>query len=435
MDFIFLRLDELIDLLWLVLGFPSLIALGIYFTYRSRAIQIRKIPTFFRSFLGYLRAKEGDQHARGAPPLQMFFASIGGCIGIGNVVGICTAVQIGGPGAVFWVWVTAFFGMLVKYVEVFLGMRYRQKNQQGGYDGGPSYYLQQAFSAKWVPALAALLLCIYGVEVYIFRVVVDTFVLNWEMSRPITVLLLLVAVLYGVGGGLRRVGKIAEWIVPICVLAFLVACLVVLLQNITLLPEILATVFHSAFHGHAAVGGFVGSTAMLAVSQGISWGCYTGDIGIGYASVIHSESSETSASKQAGLAVIGIFIDTLLVCSLSLAVILITGVWNEPLSATLLVQTALAEYIPGVGIFLPILFGMLGYSTLIAFFGVGMKSARFLGGEIGARVYWVYGTCALLLFSYFDPEYAAILMRATGCLLLFLNVVAFFRLRKEITFS
>lgn len=430
MNAFFSNFDQAIDSLWLIFGFPVLIGLGAYFSYRFRFVQIRKLPEIWKLFCSYATQEKSD--ARGSSPVQLFFAAIGGCIGIGNVVGVCTAVQIGGPGAVFWVWVTAFFGMMVKYSEVFLGVRYRKPNNRHGYDGGPAYYLQKAFTSSWVPILAALFLCVYGVEIYIFHVVVDSFVNNWDVSRVATVAILLTAVIYGACGGLKRIGQIAAVVVPMFIVCFLALCLFVLAQNLTELPGMFATILRSAFSGHAAVGGFAGSTAMMAIAQGVSWGCYTGDIGIGYASVIHSETSEKQPGRQASLAILGIFLDTLVVCTMSLTVILVTGTWSAGIDPVMMVQAGLSEYIPGLPIFMPILFGLLGYSTLIAFLGVGLKNADFLGGERGRRLYLAYAIVALVVFAFSDPTNAAILMRATGCGLLFLNVIGFYRLRNEI---
>ena len=378
--------------------------------------------------------QDDKQQATGYHPLKMFFAAIGGCIGIGNVVGVCTAVKIGGPGAVFWVWIAAIIGSIVKYAEVFLGMKFRQ--QQGeSYVGGPFYYLQAAFPVKIFAYAAAFLLCIYGVEVYIFSTIVNSFELNWHLPHTITVIALLSLVILGVCGGLERIGKISATIVPLFIGIFFLVCVAFIVKNISLVPHAFEVIFNSAMHGHAAVGGFMGSTVMMAITQGISWACYSGDIGIGYASVIHSASSEQVPHKQAALTIFGVFLDTFIVCTLSLVVVCVSGVWQTNVPVVMYIQQSLATIVPYMDIFMPLLFGLLGYSTIIAYFGVGIQNAKLLLGEKGKVLYFIYGIISLTAFSYFSTDSAALLMRIAGVCLLTINVIGFFRLRKSVEFG
>ena len=425
--------DLFLDKVWLTIGFPCLIFLGVYFTVKSKFFQFTAFTRIVKIFFSYLK-HDVEKSPSGYHPLKMFFAAIGGCIGIGNVVGVCTAVKVGGPGAIFWIWVTAIIGSLVKYSEIFLGMRYREK-VGSGYSGGPFFYLKHAFTSKFFAYFAAVLLCVYGVEVYIFSTLVNTFVINWHLPQTPTVVGFLVLVLVGVYGGLNRIGKISATIVPVFIFIFLCMCFWVIGSHLSQLPTIFADIFHSAFSGHAAIGGFAGSSAIVAMTQGISWGCYSGDIGIGYASVIHSESSETVPQKQASLAILGVFIDTFIICTLSLTVIMLTGVWHSDLPVVLYMQNSLAEIIPYMDVFMPVLFGLLGYSTIIAYFGVGLKNAELIAGGIGKKAYMVYGITSLAIFSYYSTDYAALLMRIAGVFLLTLNIAGFFILRKEVKFG
>ena len=193
MDAIVTYLDLLENSLWTYCGVPLVVFLGLYFSYKSNFFQIRQLPTVFKIFFGFFRARNDDSHG-GVSPLKAFFAAVGGCVGIGNIVGICTAVQMGGPGALFWIWMTAFAGMIIKYSEVYLGLRYRESNGKGGYNGGPMYFLPKAFKSKWIPNLVCVLLCIYGVEVYQFSVITTSVSTNLGINNYLvmTVLLLLV---------------------------------------------------------------------------------------------------------------------------------------------------------------------------------------------------------------------------------------------------
>lgn len=421
------------DLLWSYLGFPALMALGLYFSFRTRFVQVRHFPAVLRTFIGFMSVK--DHEGRGVHPLKTFFACVGGCVGVGNVVSICTGVQIGGPGALFWIWITAMIGMMIKYAEVYLGIRYRVPNQEGGYDGGPMYFLKAAFSSEFLASLAALLLCIYGVEIFQFSVIVHSVSFNWDINPYLVTFTLLGLVIFAGSGGVRRVGNISAAIIPLFVVLYLGMGFFVLLVNIGKIPTVLMTVFSSAFTGHAALGGFVGSTLLMTISQGIRRGCYTGDIAVGYASVINSETSIKIPEKQASLEFLGIVLDTFIICTTSVMLILVTDVWFEPLEVGLLVQTALGNYFPYMHFFMPFFLFLLGYSTINAYFLAGLKCAEYLAPRFGKRLFYAYGVIALVLFSFVDVVEAQSVMAIVGGLLLVINALGIYKLRKEVSFN
>lgn len=432
-DYIFNLLENFDNFAWSYLGFPSIILLGIYLSFKSKFVQIRQFPEVVKTFWGFLRSRQ--EHKEGIHPIKAFFACIGGCVGIGNIVAICTAVQIGGPGALMWIWITAIFGMILKYAEVFLGLRYRVQNPDGGYSGGPMYFLQKAFKNRWIPISVSLLLCIYGAEIYQFSVMTNSIAYNFALDRFWVAVVMLTLVIYAVSGGVERIGKISSVIIPIFILIYLGMGSWVLLQNYAMLPSLFGEVFTSAFTGHAAVGGFAGSTLMLTISQGIRRGCYTADVGVGYASIIHSESCVTVPEKQASLAIFDIFLDTFTVCTTSILLILVTGVWKEPIHESLLIQTALGYYFPYMHYFMPFFLFLLGYTTIIAYFCVGLKCAQFLSPTKGKWFYYVYGTAALFLFSFIETRQALIVMSITQVLLIVVNLLGIFRLQHELSYA
>jgi AGCS family alanine or glycine:cation symporter len=386
-----------------------------------------------KTFCQFFKHKEQD--SAGIHPLKVFFAAIGGCIGIGNVVGICTAVQIGGPGALFWTWIAGFLGMLLKYSEVYLGMIHRVKNDRGSYDGGPMYFLKKAFNNSWIPSLVCVLLCIYGVEIYMFSVMVDSVSTNWHVNKQALVVIFLTLTLFAAAGGVKRVGKICSSVMPIFLMLYVVMSLWVIFMHAKRLPEVISLVLKGAFTPQAATGAFAGSTIILTISLGMARGCYAGDIGIGYSSVIHSESSSNQPAKQASLAIIGIFLDVFIVCTLSIMLVLVTDMWKSPVDTALMVQNALGLHFPFMNLFMPFFLFLLGYSTIIAYFAVGLKCANHLFPKKGKKVYYVYAFCAFLLFSFFDPAQALTVMSIAGALLLIINLSGIFRLRHEIKFD
>lgn len=431
MNFLFDNLSFLDRFFWSYVAFILIILLGGYLTYKTRCLQIRMFPSILRTFGQFVRMR--PTQAVGLHPLRVFFASVGGMIGIGNLVGIVTAIQIGGPGALLWVWIAAFVGSMIKYAEIILGLKYRVANQRGGYDGGPIYFLQAAFGVRWVSLIVAGLLCVYGVELYQFSVVTESISSNWGIHRFIVIAILLISVLYAGVGGVRRVGKICSTVMPLFLLTYLAMSLWLLFHELPLLPGLFCTVFKSAFAGHAAVGGFVGSSAILAIQHGVARMAYSADLGIGYDSMIQSESSTVYPEKQAGLAILGVFIDNI-ICTMSILIVLISGVWKvtPALDASQFVQTALSHYFPYMDLFMPLFLFILGYTTLIAYFCVGMKCARFLGPQHGEKIYITYAILAFIFFSFFDQTQALIVMSLSGALLLIINLLGILRLRKEV---
>lgn len=429
----FSYLDALDDQLWTFIGFPIVFILGLFFTWQTGFIQIRKFPIALKNFWNFLF--KGPKHHDGVHPIQAFFACLGGCVGIGNIVAVCTAVQIGGPGALFWVWVTATGGMLLKYAEVYLGFLYRVSDGKGGHKGGPMYFLQRAFPYAIVPMIVSVLLCIYGAEIYQFSIITHSISENFATPHVLTTIVILALVLWVGSGGVGRVGLVSSAIIPIFMVLYLGMSLWIILQNLSTLPGILQNVLVSAFTGHAAIGGFAGSSILLAISQGIKRGCYSIDVGVGYASIMHSESSSHTPEKQSSLVIFDVFLDTFLVCTPSILLILVTGVWSEPIPDFLLVQTALAKYFPYMEIFFPCFIFFLGFSTIIAYFCFGLRSAEYLSPRFGRPLYYVYTAVILFCFSFIDTTHALVIMSLTQVALIFLNLLGIFRLRKEISFQ
>ncbi|MEM1282121.1 MAG: amino acid carrier protein [Chlamydiota bacterium] len=429
---LFESFDFLEDFLWGYFGVPIIVVLGLYLTWLSGFAQIRLFPHVISRFFRYINYKEAGH--QGIHPLKAFFASVGGCIGIGNIVGVCTAVQVGGPGALFWIWVTATLGMMLKYSEVYLGLRFRVDHGEEGYRGGPMYYLKHAYRSPFFPLLSAVLLCIYGVEIYQFRVIAVSLTQNFNFNELATVLGLLLLVIFASMGGVERVGNISSVIIPLFVIVYVFMGSWVIFSNIQFIPEVIGNVFVTAFNGHGAVGGFAGSTIMMAMSQGIRRGAYTGDVGIGYSSVIHSESNVTVPEKQASLVIFDMFLDTYIVCTTTILIILLSGVWDKPMEAGMLIQTALGEYFPYMHLFMPIFLFLLGYSTINAYFVVGQNCAEYLSPNWGKRVFYGYAVAALVFFSFAETSQALAVMAITGCLLLIVNCFGIFKLRKEIRY-
>lgn len=425
-------LESLDNFLWGYVVLPVLLVVGTYLTFKSRFFQIRRFPHVFKSFILTLTAKPSGS---GVHPLKAFFTCIGGCMGVGNVVAVCTAAQIGGPGALFWIWITAVIGMILKYSEVYLGLCYRVADGRGGYRGGPMYFLKKAYKNPWIPNIVCLLLCFYGVEIYQFCIVTENISTNLEINKYVIAVTLMTLMIAVSRKGVNNVGRIASVFIPLFIISYLAMATWVLFQNAAVLPSILKTIMQSAFTGHAAVGAFAGSTFLIAASQGMRRSCYAGDLAIGYASVIHSETREVSAERQASLTIMEIFLDSFIICTTSVMLVLTTGVWNSPIEASMLVQSALAAYFPAMHIFMPLFLLVLGFTTIISYFCAGIKCAEYLSPRIGRKAYYMYACCTCLLFVCLQSSQALTVMSINAALLLLLNLYGIYRLRDEIGFQ
>jgi AGCS family alanine or glycine:cation symporter len=429
---VFEILEKINEFIWGYAAFLLILGVGIYFSIRSHFFQVRRFIAIFRSFLSFFKEIKGGP---GIHPLKVFFAAVGGCIGIGNIVGIVTAVQIGGPGALFWTWIAGLAGMLIQYSEVYLGLKHRKANTEGSYDGGPMYFLPRAYKGNWIAPAICILLCVYGVEIFMFNVMTESISANWNLSEYGVVAALMIAILVIASGGINRVGEVCGGLIPLFVVSYMIMSLWVIFQHAADLPSVFQSIFEGAFTAQAAQGGFAGSTVMMAISMGLSRGAYSGDIGVGYTSVIYAESRTEKFQKQASMTIIGVFLDTFVICTLSILLVLVTGYWHSEIDVTLMVQTALGNHFPYMNVFMPVFLFLLGYTTILAYFVVGAKCAKFISPKWGPTFYYLYACIALPLFAFVEATQAFVLMSLSGALLLILNLSGIFLLRKEIQFG
>jgi AGCS family alanine or glycine:cation symporter len=420
---------------WGYIGFTIVVAIGIYFTIRSKFYQIKVLLHPIRTVRAVQKSSQGGE---GISPFRVYFASVGGMVGLGNIVIVLTAVMVGGPGALFWLWIAAFFGTLIKYAEVYLGMKFRIDDGKEGHHGGPMIYLQKAFKnkilARFIPILYCSLLAIYGVEISQFVVVSDVMIKTIPLPPGLILLILLAVTIYGGFGGIRRLANIATILMPPFILGYIGLCFYVIFSYAFELPAILVDVFVSAFTGHAAIGGFVGSSMMMAIQLGTARAVYSGDLGIGYDSIIQSESKARDPATQACLSIFGVATDAL-ICTLSILVVLVTGLWKAKIDACNAVTYAFSQFFPHMDIFMAILIFIAGYTTLIAYLAVGEKAARWLFPKWGHRLYYVFAIIGFLTFSVVNQCHAIMVMSLSGGLLMLTNLLGIWKLRHEISFE
>jgi len=432
---LFCALGVLETFYWSYIGFSIVLAIGIYFTIRSGFYQLKVLIHPVRTIKAVQKSSKGGE---GISPFRVYFASVGGMVGLGNIVIVLTAVIVGGPGALFWLWVATFFGTLIKYAEIYLGMKFRIDDGKEGHHGGPMIYLQKAFKnktlARFIPVLYCALLAIYGIEISQFVVVSDVLIKTIPLPPFLILGGLLAVTIYGGFGGIKRLANIATILMPPFILGYIGLCLYVIFNYAVELPAILKDVFISAFTGHAAIGGFVGSSMIMAIQLGTARAVYSGDLGIGYDSIIQSESKARDPATQACLSIFGVATDAL-ICTLSILVILVTGFWKVKIEACHAVAAAFAQFFPYVDIFMTILIFIAGYTTLIAYLAVGEKAIRWLFPKWGHHIYYVFAITAFLGFSVVDQCHAITVMSLSGGLLMLTNLLGIWNLRHEISFE
>lgn len=429
------------EFLWEYLGLAAICGVGMYLTIHTKCIQF-KILWNFKKYLHNIldddKTLKNKHH--GISPIRLVFASTGSMIGTGNIVGIGAAIYIGGPGSILWIWIGAFGGMLLKYSEIYLGVKYRIQNNRGGYDGGPMYYLQAAFGIPMLGKIAAGLLCVYSIEIYQFAVILDRINLHIEhvVNKNITITLLIVSIIGVALGGIKRLANICSLMMPVFMIIYVALGLYIILSYYSELPSLLLQIFTSAFNGQAAIGGFVGSSAIRTASQGIQSGVYAGDIALGSDAVMHSETTVQDPGKQAILAIYTLFLDAAL-CTISALIIIVTNAWhntNIDVVQSDVIPQIFMEYFPFGSYFMTFVLFVAGFTTTVAYLTIGFKTIGFLTKQYYAKIlYLIIATISFFVFSYVSQEYARVVMTSCGGLLIILNISAIVMLHKNIKYE
>ncbi|MDK2881966.1 MAG: alanine or glycine:cation symporter, family [Bacillota bacterium] len=341
------------DFLW---GWPLIViivAVSLTFSFQLRFIQFTKLGWILKNtlFKMFERRTEGEGNLT---PFQAACAALSATIGVGNIAGVGMAIGLGGPGAVFWMWVVALFAMINKYAEIVLGLTYRVKDPETGiYRGGGMYYISRGLGERW-RWLAFVFALMFAFMFFVFGFVQsNTLAITLKSSFGIPTLAggILVAFFVGIVviGGVKRLGEVAEKVVPIMAFLYALGALIIIFMNISRIPEVFTQIFRDAFTGAAAAGGFAGSTAMLAIRHGFARGIFSNEGGMGSAPVAHSTAAVNHPVRQGIWGVFEVFLDTIVVCSATALVIMFTGVLPSGKLGSELTQLAFNTGLPVMG--------------------------------------------------------------------------------------
>ena len=338
MDLI-LQINSFINgIVWGPVMLLLLVGTGVYLTVRCGCLQARKFGFIMRSTLGSLFRKT-EKKAGGEPnltPFQAVSTALAGTVGTGNIAGVTGAIFAGGPGAVFWMWVSAFFGMMTKYAEIVLAVKYRQVGPDGTHYGGPMYYIEKGTGMKWLAVLFSLL---GGVACFGIGNIAQSTEIAGAMESLVglpplwTGIILAVLIAIVVIGGVQRIGQVASYLVPFMAIFYIVAGVAVIALRITEVPAALASIFQGAFSFEAVGGGVFGYVIMQAMRQGFARGVFSNEAGLGSAPMAHAASNTKEPVEQGMWGVFEVFVDTIIICTLTSMAVLLSGVLEYDLSS------------------------------------------------------------------------------------------------------
>jgi len=386
--------DTINGLVWGPYMVALLVGVGIYLSVRLGFLQVFRFGYIFKNTVGKMFSKsEGDGTISSA---QAGLTSISAVVGTGNIAGIATAVATGGPGALFWMWVAAFFGMATKFAEITLGIHYREKKENGEYAGGAMYYIEKGLKQKWLSVFFSIMVII---GYFVVGAIVDTNTICLSVEAqygipPIAtgiVFSILTAVV--ILGGIKRIGEVCQFLTPIMTSIYLLAGIAIIVLNISDIPAAFGAIFAGAFTPAGAVGGFAGATVSKMITIGMARGLFSNEAGMGSSPIIHGSAQVNHPVEQGIWGSMEVFIDTILIATITGLAIVVSGEWTTGLSGVELTMKAFETALPGnIGSFIVMLSAVLfGYSCLITANYYCERSADYLFGSkliMPLRVLW-----------------------------------------------
>ena len=433
-------LDKLDSLVW---GPPLLILLvgtGIMLTIRLGGIQLLKLPYALKLVFKNDQSGEGDISSFGA-----LCTALAATVGTGNIVGVATAIAAGGPGALFCMWLAAFFGMATKYAEGVLAIKYRQTDANGQVAGGPMYYITNGMGEKFKPlaiffAFSGILVALLGIGTFTQVNAITSSIEN-TLHLPAEVVGIVLAILVGIVtfGGINSISKVAEKIVPVMAISYLIICLTILATHYASIVPAFQLIFESAFTPLAAVGGFAGATVSMAIRNGIARGVFSNESGLGSAPIAAAAAKTEWAAEQGLISMTGTFIDSLIICTLTGLTLIVTGVWQMPEVATSsLTETAFNMVLPTIGgmpvgsALLMICLSLFAFTTILGWNYYGERCCEFLFGVKSIKPYRIIFILMVGFGAFLQLEAVWLIADIVNGLMALPNLIAIVALSKVV---
>lgn len=372
-----------------------LVGTGLYLTVLLKGIQFRALPLAFRLIFHKDHHHDGD-----ISHFAALMTALAATVGIGNIVGVATAITLGGPGAVFWMWMTGLVGMATKYAEAVLAVKYREKGPHG-MRGGPMYYLAKGAGLPWLATLFAIFTACaaFGIgNMTQANATAKIFESTFHIAPHITGWVLMILTGLVILGGIKSIGKFTSFLVPFMIVAYVGTALVVLFINADKIPHAFGLIFYHAFNATATTGGIVGATLAAAMRYGIARGVFSNESGLGSAPIAAAAARTNDPVKQALVSMTQTFIDTLVVCTMTALVILTATSWTQGVGAAELTSASMAETLGETGkVIVAIATALFAYSTLIGWSYYGEKAMEYLFGSRAIAIYRVIFTAAVIV--------------------------------------
>ncbi len=385
-------LNEIDSFVW---GPPLLILLvgtGMLLTVRLNLIQVLRLPHALKMIFAAKSEGEGD-----VTSFKALCTALAATVGTGNIVGVATAIKAGGPGALFWMWVAAFFGMATKYAECMLAVKFRKVDDNGNISGGPMYYIENGLGKSYKPlavifALFGVLCACFGIGTFAqINSITEITQITLGLHPFITggVLTVLVAVV--TIGGLKSIAKVTAAIVPFMAVLYLLATVSILIMNAGSVPAAIGKVFECAFTTTAAQGGFLGATVMLAMRSGVARGVFSNESGLGSAPIVAAAAKTKWPAEQGLVSMTGTFIDTIIICSLTGLTLVVTGVWSGDLNGAAMTDAAFSSSFASFGSFLlMVALSLFAFTTTLGWNYYGERCVEYLSGVKGIMPYRIF---------------------------------------------
>jgi len=388
-------IDSINGFIWGPVMLTLLLGTGIFLSIGLRGMTITRIPYAFRQlFKGRQGSGEGE-----ISPFNALMTALSSTVGTGNIAGVATAIGIGGPGALFWMWCTALVGMATKYAEAVLAVHFRETDDAGNKVGGPMYYIKNGLGQRWKPL--AIMFAIFGslagfglANTVQSNTVSQVLLTSFDIPTVLSGLVMSVLVALVLLGGIKRIAQVAGKLVPLMAVIYLLSTLIILALNSTEIPAALVLIVDSAFSGTAATGGFAGATVMLALRMGVARGIFSNESGLGSAPIAHAAAATNSPVRQGTIAMLGTFIDTLIICTMTGLVLIVTDVWSTDLQGAAMTLHVFDATLPLGGSILAICIALFAFTTMLGWSYYGERCAQFLLGPkivMPFRIIWVVG--------------------------------------------
>ena len=422
-------LDVLNSIDSFVWGPPLLVLLvgtGILLTCRLRLLQLSKLARAFKLIFTARNDGEGDIDS-----FKALCTALAATVGTGNIVGVATAIKAGGPGALFWMWVAAFFGMATKYAEGVLAVKYREVDDQGNISGGPMYYIKNGLGEKWKPLGA--LFAIFGVLVAYFGIgtfaqvnsIIDIANITFGVSPYVVGGIITVLVAAITLGGLQSIAKTAEKIIPAMAVLYFLVTVSILVIFADQIPNAVYQIIHDAFTPTAATGGFLGATVMLAMRSGIARGVFSNESGLGSAPIVAAAAKTKWPAEQGLISMTGTFIDTIIICTMTGLAVVSSGLWNGDLNGASLTNGAFAQAFPSFGNYLvTICLALFAFTTILGWNYYGERCLVYLFGTKAIKPYRVVYIAIIATAAFLKLEEIWALADIVNGLMAFPNLIA-----------